>query len=186
MSDFQLHTPETAPEASKLALKQVKGTFGAIPNLHATLAESPQTLQAYGALWQQFSESTFSPVEQQVVYLTSNFENDCHYCMAGHTGLAKQAGMNDETIEALREGQTLPDPKLNALSQFTRTVVTQRGWVDEAGVQAFLDAGYSRQNILEVVLGVATKVISNYTNHFADTPLDSFMQSAAWTHPDKR
>ena len=90
MSDFQLYTLETAPDLSKPALEQVKSTFGAIPNLHATLAESPQTLQAYGALWQLFSESSFSPVEQQVVYLTSNFENDCHYCMAGHTGLAKQ------------------------------------------------------------------------------------------------
>jgi alkylhydroperoxidase family enzyme len=100
--------------------------------------------------------------------------------------LAKMAQVPAQAIEALREGQPIADVKLEALRRFTSKVVTQRGWVSEADIGAFLAAGYSKANVLEVILGVAVKVISNYTNHVAHTPTDAFMQATQWTHPKKR
>ncbi len=183
MTQFAAYTAETAPEASKPILDGVKGTFGFIPNLQAHMAEAPELLAGYSALWDLFSKSTLTAHEQQVVYLTSNFENECHYCMAGHTTLAKMQKMDPAVIEALRTGTALPDAKLEALHRFATLVVRNRGWVSDADVDAFLAAGYTRRNVLEVVLGVATKVMSNYTNHIVHTPLDSFMQGNEWTKP---
>lgn len=180
---FTRHTPDTAPVASKAVLDGAKKAFGFVPNLQATMAESPELLAGYSALWDLFGKSSFNATEQQIVYMTANFEHSCHYCMAGHTTLSKMQKVDAAVIEALRSGTAIPDAKLEALHRFTTAVVQNRGHVDDAGVQAFLDAGYTRQNILEVVLGVATKVMSNYTNHLTGTPLDAFMHGNEWVKP---
>lgn len=184
MSDFPSYTIDTAPAASRSGLEQTKHAFGFVPNLQSYMAESPELLAGYSALWDLFSKSTLTPHEQQVVYLTANFENDCHYCMAGHTTLAKMIRMDDAVIAALRAGTPLPDAKLEALHKFATAVVRERGFVPDANVDAFLAAGYTRRNVLEVILGVATKVMSNYTNHLVHTPYDAFMQGNEWTKPE--
>jgi AhpD family alkylhydroperoxidase len=171
---------------TKPTLAAVKAGFGFIPNLQSHMAESPELLAGYSQLWDLFSKSTLTPHEQQVVYLTSNFENECHYCMAGHTTLAKMIKMDPAVIEALRAGTPLPDAKLEALHRFATLVVKNRGWVGDAEVEAFLAAGYTRRNVLEVVLGVATKVMSNYTNHIVHTELDPFMAGNEWSKPAAR
>ena len=183
MTKFTVYTETNAPEAAKPALGATKAAFGFIPNLQANMAESPELLAGYSTLWDLFSKSTLTPHEQQVVYLTSNFENECHYCMAGHSTLAKMLKMDPAVIEALRNGTPLPDAKLEALHRFATLVVRNRGWVSDADTDTFLAAGYTRRNVLEVVLGVATKVMSNYTNHIVHTELDSFMHGNEWTKP---
>nr|WP_315382276.1 carboxymuconolactone decarboxylase family protein [uncultured Sphingomonas sp.] len=183
MTDFTAYTVETAPTAARPIFEGVKAAFGFVPNLQAYMAESPELLAGYTALWDLFSKTSLTAHEQQVVYLTANFENECHYCMAGHTTLAKMQKMDAGVIAALRAGTPLLDARLEALHRFTTLVVRNRGWVDSAEVDAFLAAGFTRQNVLEVVLGVATKVMSNYTNHIVHTPLDSFMQGNEWTKP---
>ena len=183
MSAFPTYTIDTAPAASQATLEDVKKAFGFEPNLQSHMAASPELLAGYSALWDLFSKSTLTPHEQQVVYLTSNFENNCHYCMAGHSTLAKMIGMDAGVIAALRAGTPLPDAKLEALHRFATIVVRERGFVPDADVDAFLAAGYTRQNVLEVILGVATKVMSNYTNHIVHTEYDAFMKGNEWVKP---
>jgi len=181
MTDFQIHTAETAPEASKPLLEASKKSAGFIPNLHGVIAESPETLKAYQELSALFSSSSLTKVEQNVVWLAINVENRCHYCVPGHTMIARMQGVDDETIEALRNATPLKDPKLEALRAFTLKVVRQRGFVDDADVDAFLAAGFTKRNILDVILGLAHKTISNYVNHFADTPVDKAFENEVWT-----
>jgi alkylhydroperoxidase family enzyme len=178
---FNSYTADTAPEASKPLLAGVKAQFGMVPNLQSIMAESPELLAAHGALWEQFSKSTLTPHEQQVVFMTAIYEHSCHYCMAGHTTMAKGQKLGDANIDALRAGTPLPDAKLEALHAFTKLIVQDRGRVSDENVQAFLDAGFTKRNILEVVLGVSIKIQSNYTNHLVGTPLDAFMKGNEWT-----
>jgi AhpD family alkylhydroperoxidase len=100
MSTFTLHTTETAPAAAKEQLAGIEKAWGFVPNLHRTLAESPVTLEAYNALFGLFGKSSFTPAEQQVVYLAINVVNECEYCTSGHSVLAKMAGLDAETISA--------------------------------------------------------------------------------------
>lgn len=181
---FQSYTADTAPEASKLLLAGVKSQFGFVPNLQSIMAESPELLAAHGALWAEFARTTLSQHEQQVVFMTAIYENDCRYCMAGHTTMARMQKLGEDVIAALRGGGTIADAQLEALHRFTTLVVRDRGFVDDAEVQAFLDAGYTRRNVLEVVLGVSIKIQSNYTNHLVGTPLDAFMKGNEWTKAD--
>lgn len=180
---FTRYTAETAPEAAKPILEGVKGAFGFVPNLQATMAEAPALLAGYSALWGLVEQTSLSPTERQVVYMTANYENECHYCMAGHTTLARMGKIAEPIIAALRNGTAIPDAKLEALHAFAGAVVRQRGHLPDAQVQAFLDAGYTRQQVLEVVLIVGTKLLSNYTNHLTGTPLDAFMKGNEWTRP---
>ena len=186
MTKFTQHTAETAPAESAEILTGAQKTMGFVPNLYSVLAESPPALKAYQALGDLFGATNLSKVEQNIVWLTINYENNCHYCVPAHTMIAKGAGVSDADIEALRESTPLTDPKLEALRSFTAKVTRQRGDLSEADTEAFLEAGYTTEHILAIIVGQAHKVISNYTNHFADTPVDAPFQKFAWTHPDKR
>lgn len=174
--EFTIYTVETAPAASKEALIHAKETFSLIPNLEGILAEAPAVLKGGMALWDLFETTSFTPIEQQVIYLTANYEHDCRYCMAAHSGLAKMVGMAPEDIEALRQGQPLKDKKLQALRLFTQRMIEARGWVNDREIEEFLATGYTKQQVLEVILGIAVKIIHNYTNHIAKTPLDKAFQ----------
>jgi AhpD family alkylhydroperoxidase len=186
MTDFPIHTAATAPDASRPILEGVQKAWNFTPNLHAVLAEAPAALEGYSTLFGIFDKTSFSPAERQVVYLTANYENECEYCMAGHSVLGRMAGLPPEVIEALREGGIAPDARLEALHRFTGLVVRERGHVAPAEVDAFIAVGFTRQQVLEVVLGVAVKTMSNYTNHLAHTPNDAFMANTAWVAPSRR
>jgi len=181
--NFPIYTLDTAPEASKAALAQAKETFGFIPNLEGIFAQAPSLLKGSMALWDLFEATSFTPVEQQVIYLSANYEHECHYCMAAHSGLAKMIGMSANDIQALRNGTPLSEPKLQALRQFTQRIVQARGWLEEREIEAFLAAGYTQQQVLEVILGIAIKIMHNYTNHIAKTPLDKPFQPYVWSKP---
>ena len=180
MTDFELYDESTAPEASKELLEDSKNSFGMIPGLHAVMAEAPGLLEAYKTVHELFANSSFDKDELTVVWQTVNVEHNCHYCVPAHTAIANSMGVDDAISEALRNETPLPNARLEALRDFTLSVVRGRGNVDDAEVQAFLDAGFTKRQILEVVLGVSQKVMSNYTNHLANTPVDRPFQKFDW------
>jgi AhpD family alkylhydroperoxidase len=188
MSTFAVHTPETAPEASKVRLAEVAKAWGFVPKLHGILAESPVALEAYDTLFGLVAKSSLTPAEQQVVYMAINVFHECEYCTMGHTLLSRRAGLPETEIQALRNGQPLTDGRLEALRRFAEAVVRERGFVGDAAVERFLGAGFSKANVLEVVTIAATKVIANYTNHVAHTPKEAFMSDPAlvWVAPRNR
>ncbi len=185
MIQFKLHTLETAPEGSKEILEGAQNQNGFIPNLYAIMAESPEVLKAYHQMNQLFTETSFSQEEKNIVWLTVSYNNSCHYCMTIHSMMAKMFKLSDEMIEALRTGEPLNDTKLQALRKFTNTMVEKRGWASEEEVQEFLDAGYSRKNALELIVGIGQKIISNYVNHIAHTPLDEQINDFKWKASSK-
>ncbi len=186
MSDFTLHTVETAPEGSRQTLRTVESAYGFIPNLMGILAESPTALGAYANLSQLLEGSSLSPAEQQVVLLTVSFENSCDYCMAAHSAIASMQQVPGNVIQALRNGSPIPDARLEALAATTRDLVRERGWPEPSTLSAFFDAGFNRAQLLEVIVGIAMKTISNYANHLAGTPLDEAFDATRWSPPTQQ
>ncbi len=181
MATFPSHDFDTAPEASKPLLEKSQAAFGRLPGLHKVMAESPQALDGYQVLHKLAQETAFDADELTVVWQTINVEHECHYCVPAHTGIAKMMKVSDEIIDALRDETLLPSAKLEALRVFTLRVVRSRGNVPEAQLQEFFDAGYGHRAVLDVILILAQKTMSNYINHFAETPLDDFAKPFAWT-----
>jgi alkylhydroperoxidase family enzyme len=184
--NFNLYTKTSAPEASQPLLAQTEQSFGFVPNLHGVMAEAPALLEAYNRVWALVGETTLTPIEQHVVMQTANYENNCHYCVPGHTYLMGAIGASQDVIEALREGQPIADTKLETLRSFTREMIETRGHASEETLEAMVNAGYNRRQILEVIVGLAAKTLSNYTNAIAHTPIDAPVQRFAWTHPNER
>lgn len=180
MADFTLHTLETAPSKAKPLLENSVRAFNMVPNLHAVMAESPEHLEAYQKLHELFQKTSLSAVERNVVWLTINVEHACHYCVPAHSAIAKMQGVDAGTIEALRNNTPIADARLEALRRFTLAVVRERGRVSDEDVEAFLAAGFTRRHVLDIVLGLAQKVMSNYVNHLADTPVDPAFAAYAW------
>ncbi len=183
INDFELLDNATAPAGSAEMLDDVKKAWGFVPNLNRVLAASPAALEAYATLWGIAEKTSFTPQERNIAYLAIIYENECTYCMAGHTNLSKMAKVADADIYAIREGRELDDPKLEALRSFAAKVTRNRGFVSEADVTAFKAAGYTNQSVLDLLVLAATKLISNYTNHLADTPVDDFMKGVEWVAP---
>jgi uncharacterized peroxidase-related enzyme len=182
MTEFTQHTVDSAPAASQAMLQDAQQTYGFVPNLFAGMAESPALLEGYLALSTIFNKTALSETERQVIMMTANRLNGCHYCMAAHSVIAQMHSVAPDVIAALRAGGAIADPKLEALRTFTVRVQDSRGWPADADLAALMAAGYTRQTVLDVVLGLGMKLLSNYTNHITQTRLDPAFEAQAWSN----
>ena len=184
MLRFFLHTSETAPSASQDLLRRLQNSFGFVPSLFAKLAESATALAAYMDLRNKFENSSLSPVEQQVVALAVSVENGSTFCTSAHSYAARHlTAMPEEVIAALRDGRELPDPRLNVLAEFARDIVRERGRVGRGDLNVVLAAGYTMEQVLDVLLGVALKTFTNYASHIVRPPLNAEFAAEQWTPP---
>jgi alkylhydroperoxidase family enzyme len=181
MSNFQLHDLDTAPNGAKPLLQGSLEDFGMIPNLHAVMAESPGLLEGYKALHVLAQKSSFNAEELTVVWQSINVEHACHYCVPAHTGIANMMKIDSGITEALRNETPLKSEKLEVLRSTTLAILRQRGVIAENELTTFYAAGFSRQNLLDIILVLSQKVMSNYVNHLADTPVDDAFKSFVWT-----
>ncbi len=173
---------DSTDEKAVALLEAAKKNMGMIPNMYANMANLPAMLETYSFGYKAFrQEGGFTPAEQEVVLLTVSVENGCNYCTAAHSFLAdKQSGVPTEATDAIRDGREVADEKLGALSRFTSVMVVKRGRPSQDDVDAFLAAGYTERHILSIILAISVKIISNYSNHIFDTPVDAAFQSRAW------
>lgn len=186
-SEHKLSLTALSPsEAEPLALnrlEEARNKLGFIPNMYSVMANSPGLLDTYIHGYELFrAHSGFTPAEQEVVLLAISRENGCTYCVAAHSFIAdKMSGVPVEVTNAIRDGAPIPDARLSALHDFARTMVVKRGLPDKADVATFLAAGFTERHILEIVLAISVKTLSNYANHLFHTPVDGAFAGRVWS-----
>ncbi len=175
-------TPATAEPGAAQCLKEAQERLGFLPNMYANMANSPGVLETYLGAYDRFrSDSGFSPSEQEVVFLTISRFNGCTYCMAAHSMIAdKMSNVPSDVLKALRAGTPLPDPRLQALAEFTRVMLASSGKPTPPDLQRFLSAGFRERAVLEIILAIAVKTLSNYSNHLFHTRTDPAFTAYAW------
>ena len=181
MSHFPVHTLDSAPDQSKDLMQLTAKNFGFVPNLISVMATSPSLTEAYLSVAGIFANSSLTPTEQQVVLLTVSYYHQCTYCVAAHTAIAGMKNVDPEIVTAIRQNKPLSDSKLQALREFTNLLLDNRGWANDEDIQNFLNAGYQAQHLLDILVGIAQKTLSNFTNHLAKTPLDNEFEEVAWS-----
>ena len=181
MSTTQLLAPQTianAPEGSRETLTNIQKGFGFIPNLMATFANSPAVLNGYLALDSFFQKTSFKAAEREVILLAASVENECGYCTAAHSMIAKNMlKVSGELVASIRAGNLDSDDRLIVLAATVRSIVGNRGHAPESVINRFLSAGYTKEQLLELLLGIALKTISNYTDHLFHPVLDAAFAS---------
>ena len=184
MNAFKTHTLETASAGSRPLLEEAKKAFGSIPNLLAVMAEAPALLESYKTIGKIFDSSSLTATERQIVLLSVSRFHECEYCMAAHSVIASMSRVPNDVVDAIRDDQPIGDTRLETLRLFTIHVVEQRGLATEGEIDRFLEAGFTQAQLLEVIVGIGMKTLSNYTNHLAKVELDATFASRAWK-PDK-
>ncbi|HEX2667745.1 MAG TPA: carboxymuconolactone decarboxylase family protein [Gammaproteobacteria bacterium] len=180
MNDFRTYDINSAPSAARAELEQIKLNHGNIPNIYGVMAEAPALLKGHTALKEQFEQSTLNKQERKIVLLSLSREMGSAYDTAMHSGAAEKQSVPSDIIEAVRAGTPLKDKKLEALRSFATKLVSSRGQVSEAQIKDFLAAGYTRANILEIVLAVGAVTLTGYTNLIAQPSLDAEFAPKVW------
>jgi len=163
-----------AEGSAKQMLDDARANLGFVPNMYRTMAINPGLLSTYLHGYDHFREqANFTPPEQEVVFLTISLANGCDYCTAAHSMLAVNVSkLSEAHTQALRDGRSLDDPRLEALRRFTHHMWQSRGLPSRTEVEAFKAAGYTDLHVLEIILALAVKTISNYSNHVGHTRVD--------------
>ena len=177
MTTFPVHTAESAPDGSAEALKGIESRVGFVPNLAATMAGSPVLVTAFGDMQPTLGRSTLTGLEREVVALTLSHANTADYPLAAHGRFAVMQGGSPELVDALCAGGTLTDARLDALATFTRVMIQTRGHVPTPALDAFLAAGYTAENVLEVVAQLGYTTMANLVANIAGPPIDEAFRS---------
>jgi AhpD family alkylhydroperoxidase len=180
MHHYKVHTIESAPEASKAALRRLQDTFGLVPNLAATMAESPTLLTGFVGALVNFAAGSFTGAQRQAVLLTNAVVNRCAWAVAFHSTAALREGVSAADVEALRAGAPPSDPKLRALSSLGRALAERRGHLDAADREAFHAAGFTPAQLLEVIAGIGASLMANYAGNITHPPLEAPFEGQAW------
>lgn len=180
MERFPIHTIDTAPEASKPALRDLRSTFGTLPNIAAVMATSPVLINSLVGLFGRVHGGSFSEAEIQILLLTNAVTNRCEWAVAFHSALALKEGIDSENVEKVRSGHSPSDTRLGALSTLARMLIEKRGHIDDEDAERFLAAGFRKEHLLEVIAVVAASTITNYTGSVAKPPLEDSFKAQAW------
>jgi alkylhydroperoxidase family enzyme len=184
MTNFPVHTIESAPERSKPALKELQSAFGMIPNIEGAMATSPVLIDCLVGLFGNVHGGSFTEAQVQTVLLTDAVTNASTWAVAFHTALALKEGIDPVDVQAIREGRLPKDSKLAALSALAKTMIEKRGRLNDQDVDQFIAAGFGKDHALEVIAVVAASTITNYTGSITKPPLEPPFQAHAWKEQD--
>jgi AhpD family alkylhydroperoxidase len=180
MQSFPIYTIESAPEQSKPALQNLQAAFGMIPNIAGAIATSPVLINSLVGLFQQVHGGSFTEAQIQTLLLTNAVTNACSWAVAFHTALALREGLDQADVDAIREGHAPKDRQHAALSNLARTLIEKRGHLDDKDIDKFIDAGFSKDLLLEVIAVVAASTITNYTGSVAKPPVEAPFRAYLW------
>lgn len=181
MQTFPIHTLESAPEHSRQPLEMLQAAFGTIPNIAGVMSTSPVLIGSLVALFQHVHGGSFSEDQIQVLLLTNAVSNACPWAVAFHSTLALKEGVAAADVQAIRNRQTPTGQKNAALATLARTLIEKRGRLDDLEVSRFLQAGFEKAHLLEVIAVVAASTITNYTGNVTQPPLEAAFESYAWS-----
>ncbi|VAW82176.1 hypothetical protein MNBD_GAMMA12-1018 [hydrothermal vent metagenome] len=177
---YTIFNETNAPDGARALLSRVRNQYGFVPNSLAEMAVSPQTLEAYLVLEDLVSRTSLTENERMIVMLTASCANECSYCVPEVSATARGHGLPDEVVSCIRNGTALENEKLEILRCFTEKLIYKKGWETDHDIQDFLTRGYTKRQMLEVVLLVSMKNIAIYCNHIMSPDLDEEFVSERW------
>ena len=186
MTSFSIQTRESAPIGSRDILAEIEGMAGFVPNVFGLIANSPVALAAIHSMNGFFRQSSFTPQEQEVIALTTSVENRCAYCIAGHTTFADALNVDPKTVADIRRAEKTANNKTEALRRFVSLLIRERGAVAEREIDQFLAQGFTENHVFELIIGVATKVVTNFASKIARIPVDDEFAANAWPNEYER
>jgi alkylhydroperoxidase family enzyme len=180
MSRFPVHTINSAPAQSQPVLERLQQLFGFVPNIAGAMASSPVLIHGFIGLFERVHSSSLTEAQIQTLLLTNAVTNQSEWAVAFHSALALQQGVQEQDVDAIRQGNAPADTSLAAFSRLARTLIDKRGRVSDEDQQRFIDAGNRAEQSLEVIAVVAASTITNYVGSVTQPPLEAQFEGFAW------
>ncbi|MCS3469093.1 alkylhydroperoxidase family enzyme [Pseudomonas sp. JUb42] len=181
MSAFTLYTASTAPEKSRPTLVMLEEKFGFLPNVMATMAANPVLLNGFAGSFASFHGGSLDECEKQILLLTNAVSLNCPWTVAAHSTFALEDGVAAGDVEAIRLGNLPRDVKYAALSALAKSLMHNRGHIAETEIDSFVAAGYSREQVLEVIVSLGISTMAATTTNLAQTPIEQRFQAQLWS-----
>jgi alkylhydroperoxidase family enzyme len=178
---FRVHTLESAPVQSRQSMQGLQQKLGFVPNVAATMADSPVLLNAFVGNFVGFQGSGFNECEKQVLLLTNAVTIKSPWTVAFHSTMALGVGVSEVAVQAIRDGRLPQDARFAALSRLTRALVEQRGDISGDDVELFISAGYDQRQVLDVIAGIGVSTMAATVGNLARTPLEAPLQDHVWS-----
>jgi uncharacterized peroxidase-related enzyme len=172
MASFTVPTRDQVSTQNQQLFDTLQKGLGFVPNLYATFGLSDNGLGAYLAFQQSQTKGAFKAKEREAINLVVSQVNRCVYCLAAHTALGKMNGFTDQQILQLRAGHADFDPKLDALVKLAQAITETKGHPATDLVDAYIAAGYAQSSVVDLVLMVGDKIMSNYLHSITAIPVD--------------
>lgn len=187
MANLKLADEISSP-ISKIIIDKTEKAMGFAPNMYVKMGHNAALLEAYTCAYNSFrANSGFTPIEQEVIFLSVAYENNCEYCMSAHSFVADVMSKVPTVVtDAIRDGKSVPDVKLQALSRLTRLLTANAGHVAQEEIDNFLASGYSESAVLGIIAGIGVKTMSNYSNHNTNPEVDEAFAGRKWEKPEKK
>ena len=170
MSFVSVPTRDSVTEPNQSLFDKLQAGLGFVPNLYATLAHSDTALGDYLTL--QNRSTSLSLKEKEIINLVVSQVNQCRYCLAAHTLLAQKAGFTEQQTIQLRRGSFSSDAKFDAMAKFVQSVAINRGKVTDEDRAAIRSAGYTDANVVDMIVLIGDKIITNYLHNVTEVPVD--------------
>ena len=170
MSQFNVPTREEVSEKNQVIFDNLKKAVGFVPNIYATLAHSETALTNY--LPFEGARSSLTKKEGEIVNLVTSQINGCRYCLSAHTAIGKLNGFTDEQILELRQGFLSDNEKYNILAKTTKQLVLNRGKLSETEIENFLNAGYTKGTLVDIILAINAVSVTNFLHNLTQVPID--------------
>jgi uncharacterized peroxidase-related enzyme len=167
---FEVPTKDQVSDNNKAIFEQLEKGVGFVPNLYATYAYNDSALGDYLAL--QNRKSTLKAKEREIINLVVSQVNDCRYCQSAHTALGKMHGFTEEQILEIRRGKASFNTKFDALAKFVKNIIINRSKPDAEYVNALFEVGYDKANLIDIIMVIGDKIISNYIHGTTQIPID--------------
>ena len=167
---FKVLKKDEVSAKNQQTFDKIKSVYGAVPNLYSTLAYSENALDAYFTL--ESGKTSLSVKEAEAVNLVVSEVNDCMYCLSAHTMVAKQSGFTEEQTIEIRSGYAKFDAKLNALVQLTKELSEKRHVETENLLNAFFESGYTKENLMDIIILIGDRTISNILHAVTKVPIE--------------
>jgi AhpD family alkylhydroperoxidase len=170
MTTINVPTRDEVSPANQAIFDKLKSSLGTVPNLYATLAHSEHALGNYLAF--QNAKSSITGKAREIVNLVVSQVNGCEYCLAAHTMIGKMNGFTDEQILEIRGGKASFDAKFDALARLVKNIAVNRGHADQALIDAFFAAGWTKANLVDTIVVIGDKTVTNYLHATTRVPVD--------------
>jgi len=170
MATFSVLSREEVSPKNQVTFDKIKAAFGKVPNLYSVFAYSGNALETYFNL--ETAPTSLTSRQAEVVNLAVSEVNECAYCLSAHTVIAKMNGFTDEQAAELRKGAASFDKSLDALARLTKALAENKGFVNDSLIEGFFDAGYTKENLIDVIMLIGDRTISNILHAVSKAPIE--------------